>query len=97
MTLTVDDLIDHLNSDDDEFEFVDGCFKRATSYVDYMLAVDEGQYTGKRLELFNQSRDQAILEVATNFYIHRDGATKANYANSSSLDTLIGFLRNPSL
>lgn len=97
MAVTVDILMDQLNADDDERDFVTGIFNRAKSYVNLMINDQSGTYSDTAKGYYQDTLDQAILEVATNFYLHRDGATKANYTNSASLDTLVGFIRNPSL
>lgn len=97
MSLVISDLMDHLNADDDEQDVVQSCLDRATAYVNLILNQADGQFNSDNLTNFSTIKDQAILEVATNFYLHRDGATKSNFNNSSSLDSLIGFIRNPSL
>jgi len=97
MAVTISDLMEHLNADDDEQDVVQGCLDRATATVNLYLNQDNGQFLGADLNYFNSIKDQIILEFATNYYLHRDGATKSNFNNSSSLDSIFGGIRNPSL
>ena len=97
MVVTILDLMTHLNADDDEKNVVQGCLDRATATVNLYLNQADGQFQGGDLDYFNSIKDQIILEFATNYYLHRDGATKSNFNNSSSLDSIFGGIRNPSL
>lgn len=97
MSVTIGDLMDHLNADDEEQSIVQSCLTKAISTVNLGLNQTDNQYQGHDLTYFNNLKDQIILEFATNYYLHRDGATKSNFNNSSSLDSLFGYIRNPSL
>lgn len=97
MSVTISNLMDHLNADDDEQEVVQSCLDKATSVVNLTLNQVDNQYGGTDLNDFNNAKDQIILEFATNYYLHRDGSTKSNFNNASSLDSLFGSIRNPSL
>lgn len=97
MAVTISDLMEHLNADDDEQDVVQGYLDRATATVNLYLNQTDSQFQGDDLDYFNSIKDQIILEFATNYYLHRDGATKSNFNNSSSLDSIFGSIRNPSL
>jgi len=95
MAVTIDDFKNQINADSDEE--VDKYFDDAVDYVNLKLQIIDGQYANTRSNYLESVIDRAILEVATGFYLRRDGTPVSGTVNSSSLDTLMDYVRNPSI
>lgn len=93
MAATVDQLMTQLNAEDFEKEFLELCLKQANAYVRRFINRDD---VDKLDEDAQDIFDRIVLEVASNFYLNRDGSAKGVNRSYSGLNYLVDSLRNPS-
>lgn len=93
MAVTIEDFKNQINADDDED--IQGFLDYARDYVRLYVAQDIGEFSEPRQTQVESLLDNATLQVATFYYLHRDGQPDKNIRPvSSSLDTLMNYTRN---
>lgn len=95
MAVELSDFKNQINADDDED--VQKYLDDAIAYVNFYISQNVSKYTDTRTKQFEKIRDRAILEVATTFYLKRDGSPVSGTVNSASLDMIINYGRDFSM
>ena len=101
MGLTLKDFKNQINADDydsDEDEYLQSLLDSAQVYIKNYLQAEDLQYNPTELEKIT---DQLVLQLATHFYLNRDGVSTETQRRTGSqlyrgsFDVIADYFRNP--
>lgn len=94
MSVTVDDLAKQLNTEEEEEPLLELYLSNAKDYLDRFVNRDDLENNDPRVE---KIIDQAVLELASNFYLKRDGSASGVSRSYSGLNYIIDSIRVPGI
>lgn len=101
LSVSLKDFKNQINADSydsDEDEYLQSLLDSAQVYIKNYLQAEDLQYNPTELEKIT---DQLILQLATNFYLNRDGVSSETQKRTGSqlyrgsFDTIVDYFRNP--
>jgi len=94
LSVTVENLMDNLNAEESEREFLElVILPQAKAFVETFIN-QEGVTLSENEEVI---KDRCILSVATSYYLDRDTTEASDSRSYAGLKVLIGSIRKPSL
>ena len=103
MSVTLKDLKQQLNADEfstDDDDYLQSLLDTATVYIKNYLQAEDLQYNPTELEKIS---DQLVLQLATHFYLNRDGVSSETQRRTGSqlyrgsFDVIASYFRRPEI
>lgn len=89
--LTINELMDNLNAEDDEKQYIEhSLLPQAQAYVNNFLNVTDDLLTDDE----KMTKKRIVLFVATDWYYNRSGEGNLNKKSYTGINTLIDSIRN---